>query len=304
MLASHMIQHRHTPRHPFYSRLTAHDSLPSSAYRQEHPQPQSPHTFTSQLADTRGWGSMAQAEFIPTRSGACALSLSQPKSTRAFASGSRHHPIATTAPFPLVTMFDALDAASSLSPVFATLTKNTRGGVSPLATQTLAPLPLYPVTVLELDCGLAFDPARADDDFFPALPPKPAVCLIESRTENAEPFLIRTQDLRRRLQRLLGPADPASKRLNLRDLARGVRYRLTGSALEQTFTYYQQAKQIFPKRYRKLTRLRPPAVLKISLRNAYPRCYVTRSIAVDETGAPTAGAYYGPFPSRKSALAF
>ena len=51
-------------------------------------------------------------------------------------------------------------------------------------------------------------------------------------------------------------------------------------------------------------RLRPPAVLKISLRNAYPRCYVTRRIPVDETGAPTAGAYYGPFPSRKSALAF
>ncbi|MGC1605919.1 MAG: hypothetical protein WA748_10360, partial [Candidatus Acidiferrum sp.] len=112
------------------------------------------------------------------------------------------------------------------------------------------------------------------------------------------------QDLRRRLQRLLGPADPASKRLNLRDLARGIRYRLTGSALEQIFTYYQHAKHLFPQRARKLTRLRPPAVLKISLRNAYPRCYVTRRIAVDETGLPTAGAYYGPFPSRKSALAF
>jgi excinuclease ABC subunit C len=158
--------------------------------------------------------------------------------------------------------------------------------------------------VLELDCGLAFDPARAQDDFFPALPPKPAVCLIESRAENAEPFLIRTQDLRRRLQRLLGPADPASNRLNLRDLAGGIRYRLTGSALEQIFTYYQHAKHLFPQRYRKLTRLRPPAVLKISLRNAYPRCYVTRRIAVDESGAPAAGAYYGPFPSRKSALAF
>jgi len=158
--------------------------------------------------------------------------------------------------------------------------------------------------VLELDCGLEFDPARADQDFFPALPPKPAVCLIESRSENAEPFLIRTQDLRRRLQRLLGPPDPTSKRLNLRELTRGVRYRLTGSALEQTFTYYQQAKQIFPKRYRKLMRLRPPAVLKISLANAYPRCYVTRRIPVDESGAPTGGAYYGPFPSRKSALAF
>jgi excinuclease UvrABC nuclease subunit len=158
--------------------------------------------------------------------------------------------------------------------------------------------------VLELDSGLEFDPARAEEDFFPVLPPKPAVCLIETREENAEPFLIRTQDLRRRLQRLLGPADPTSKRLNLRELARSVRYRLTGSKLEQSLTYYQHAKQVFPQRYRKLTRLRPPAVLKISLRNAYPRCYVTRSIAVDETGAPTAGAYYGPFPSRKSALAF
>ena len=165
-------------------------------------------------------------------------------------------------------------------------------------------VPVYSVIVLELDCGLEFDPARADEDFFPTLPPKPAVCLIESRAENAEPFLIRTQDLRRRLQRLLGPADPTSKRLNLRELACGVRYRLTGSKLEQSLTYYQAAKQVFPERYRKLTRLRPPAVLKISLRNAYPRCYVTRSIAVDETGAPTAGAYYGPFPSRKSALAF
>jgi excinuclease ABC subunit C len=158
--------------------------------------------------------------------------------------------------------------------------------------------------VLELDCGLEFDAARAEEDFFPALPAKPAVCLIESRAENAEPFLIRTQDLRRRLQRLLGPPDPASKRLNLRELASGIRYRLTGSALEQIFTYYQHVKHLFPQRYRKLTRLRPPAVLKISLRNAYPRCYVTRRIAVDETGTPTAGAYYGPFPSRKSALAF
>jgi excinuclease UvrABC nuclease subunit len=157
--------------------------------------------------------------------------------------------------------------------------------------------------VLELDCGQDFDPSR-DEDLFAALPPRPAVCLIETRAENAEPFLIRTQDLRRRLQRLLGPADPGSKRLNLRDLARAIRYRLTGSRFEQSLAYYQIAKHLFPRRYRKLTRLRPPAVLKISLRNAYPRCYVTRHIALDDSGAPTAGAYYGPFPSRKSAGAF
>jgi excinuclease ABC subunit C len=157
--------------------------------------------------------------------------------------------------------------------------------------------------VLELDCGQDFDPSR-DEDFFAALPPRSAVCLIETHAVHAEPFLFRTQDLRRRLQRLLGPPEPGTKRLNLRELARTVRYRLTGSKFEQHVAYYHIAKKLFPKRYRKLTRLRPPAVLKISLRNAYPRCYVTRRIPVDDSGAPTAGAYYGPFPSRKAADAF
>jgi excinuclease ABC subunit C len=158
--------------------------------------------------------------------------------------------------------------------------------------------------VLELDCGLDFDATRAKEQFFPALPPHAAVCLIESREGKAEPFLIRTQNLQRRLQRLLGPIDPASKRLNLGDFARGIQYRLIGSAFEQTLTYYQHAKQLFPKRYRDMMRLRPAAVLKVNLRNAYPRCYVTRRIPVDEAGVPTGGAYYGPFPSRRSAQAF
>jgi excinuclease UvrABC nuclease subunit len=158
--------------------------------------------------------------------------------------------------------------------------------------------------VLELDCGLEFDSSRAEEDFFPALPPRAAVCRIEAREDKAEPFLIRTQNLQRRLQRLLGPVDPASKRLNLSKFAHGVRYRLTSSPFEQTLTYYQHAKLLFPKRYRDLMRLRPPAVLKVNLQNAYPRCYVTRRIPVDEAGAPTGGAYYGPFASRRSAQAF
>jgi excinuclease ABC subunit C len=158
--------------------------------------------------------------------------------------------------------------------------------------------------VLELDCGLEFNAARAEENFFPALPLQPTVCLIEPREEKAEPFLIRTQNLQRRLRRLLGPVDPASKRLNLHDFARGIRYRLTGSPFEQTLTYYQHAKQLFPRRYRDLMHLRPAAFLKVNLRNAYPRCYVTRRILVDESGVPTGGAYYGPFASRRSAQAF
>ena len=157
--------------------------------------------------------------------------------------------------------------------------------------------------MLELDFSLVFD-AAADQEFFSALPSKPAVCLVELNDANAEPLLIRTQDLRRRLQRLLGPPDPASKRLNLRLLARGIRYRSVGSSFEQSLTYYQHAKRFFPQRYRDLLRMRPPAVLKVSLRNAYPRCYVTRHISVDSLGTPTAGTYYGPFPSRGAALAF
>jgi excinuclease ABC subunit C len=159
--------------------------------------------------------------------------------------------------------------------------------------------------VLDLDCGQDFDASR-DEDFFAALPPRPAVCLIElhaKNAESAEPLLIRTQDLRKRIQRLLGPLDPTSKRLNLRDLTKRVRYRLTGSKLEQSYTYYQNAKHHLPHRYTKVMRLRPPAVLKVTLRNAYPRCIVTRRVSVDATGTPNAGTYYGPFPSRKFALA-
>jgi excinuclease ABC subunit C len=156
--------------------------------------------------------------------------------------------------------------------------------------------------VLALDSGLEFTPEHAE--FFSLLPAKPAVCLIVPKEAAAQPYLIRTADLRRRLQRLLGPVDPASKRLNLREFAQLVRYRETGSAFEQALTYYQNARQIFPKRYRELMRLRAAAVLKINLRNAYPRCFVTRRIVVNEQGEPTSGVYYGPFASRRTAQAF
>ena len=157
--------------------------------------------------------------------------------------------------------------------------------------------------MLELDCLLEFDSSR-EEEFFSALPSRPAVCLIEAKESSAEPFFIRTQDVRRRLQRLLGPPDLSSKRLNLREFAKGIRYRLTASPLEHAFIYYQQAKLLFPRRYKQMLRIRPPAVLKVNLRNAYPRCYATRRIPVDANGEPSGGIYYGPFASRKSAQGF
>src|ERR1700757_4774614 len=151
--------------------------------------------------------------------------------------------------------------------------------------------------MLELDCGLEFDSGH-DEIFFAGLPARPGVLMIEMRAAGAQPYLARTADIRRAAERLLREPEVASKRLNLRSVAAGVRYRVTGSKFEQTLALYTCARARFPKRYRDLLRLRPPAVLKVNLRNEYPRCYVTRRISGD------GGFYFGPFASRKSAEAF
>jgi excinuclease ABC subunit C len=151
--------------------------------------------------------------------------------------------------------------------------------------------------VLPLACGQEFDPAR-DADFFATLPARPGVLLVEMTDAAGQPYMMRTADVRRAAERLLGPPDSAWKRLNLRGVAARIRYRVTGSKFEQTLAFYGEARARLPGRYRDLLRLRPPAVLKVNLRNAYPRCYVTRKIRGD------GGFYFGPFASRRAAEAF
>src|SRR6266849_1736772 len=151
--------------------------------------------------------------------------------------------------------------------------------------------------MLPLDCGLEFDRER-EEEFFAALPARPAIFLVEPRQAAAHPYLVRTADLRRRVERLLRAPEGLTKRLNLWEMAARVRYRLTGSTFEQNLALYQHARELFPRRYRALVRLRPPALLKVSLSNEYPRCYVTRRILSD------GGFYFGPFPSRRAAQAF
>jgi excinuclease ABC subunit C len=151
--------------------------------------------------------------------------------------------------------------------------------------------------MLELDCGLEFF-ADFDADFFSALPARPGIFLLEMREAGVQPYLARTADIRRAAQRLLSRPETASKDLNLREVVGRIRFRVTGSKFEQTFAYYENARAYFPRRYRDLMRLRPPAMLKVNLRNAYPRCYVTRRIRADE------GSYFGPFASRRLAEDF
>jgi len=151
--------------------------------------------------------------------------------------------------------------------------------------------------MLELDSGQSIDLAR-EDEFFAAVPPQSGVLLVEISAGGSRPQLLRTSDLRRAAERLLRRPEPGSARLNLRAVASGIRYRVTGSKFEQTLTLYEQAKKHAPERYRDLLRLHPPVVLKVNLKNTYPRCYVTRRMHADH------GFYFGPFASRRAADAF
>ena len=151
--------------------------------------------------------------------------------------------------------------------------------------------------MLPLDCAQEFDPA-SDAGFFATLPARAGVLLVEMKAPGAQPYLARTADICRAAERVLRVPEAPSKRINLRDVAERVRYRITGSKFEQALTLYEQAREHFPQRYRALMRLRPPAVLKVNLRNEYPRCYVTRSIRAD------GGFYVGPFASRRIAESF
>jgi excinuclease UvrABC nuclease subunit len=154
--------------------------------------------------------------------------------------------------------------------------------------------------MFELDAERTFDPAR-DIEFLSALPERSAVFLIELRgagENGARPYLARTANLQRRLGVLLGRTQEPTRRLNLRELAARVRYRMVGSRFEQALVLYHHAAQIHPGRYRSWMRLHPPVLVKLKLRSAYPRAYVTRRILED--GA----LYLGPFGSRRSADAF
>lgn len=159
---------------------------------------------------------------------------------------------------------------------------------------------VYPSLVLPLD-AIPFEPSR-HESFLSSIPSVPGVFLIETHaTASAaphRPYLSRTADLRRAAERLLGIPDPTSKRLNLRDRANFFRFRVTGSRFEQLVVLYEQSRTRIPSAYRQFLRLRPPAMLKINLRNSYPRCYVTRRLLDD------AGFYVGPFASRQMAENF
>src|SRR5487761_217419 len=131
-------------------------------------------------------------------------------------------------------------------------------------------LRVYPEIMLELDRQIGFEPGQAEE-FFASVPPRAAVVLIEPRAglAGARPLLLRTADLRRRLRLLLREPQPNAKRLNLREYAAGIRFRVTGSRFEQALVHWQQARALWPGKYRERLRLYPSPFIKLNLANPY-----------------------------------
>lgn len=150
-----------------------------------------------------------------------------------------------------------------------------------------------------LTCGLEFIPAR-DAEIFDSVAAGPAVFLLRGDDPQSEPYVSKTANLRRRLQRLLGTPAEHNKRLSLRDRVRWIEYTPTGSDFESGFLLYRLLRVTFPKTYSDRLRLRFAPLVKLHLDNEFPRASVTTRLGRLGGG----NVYYGPFLSRSAAEKF
>ena len=172
--------------------------------------------------------------------------------------------------------------------------------------------------------SLTFSPDQGDS-FFQEIPLAAAVFLLRGE---GEPYVSKTANLRRRLQRLLGRPTELTRRLNLRDRVRAIEFTLTGSDFESQFLLYRLLRKAFPKTYSARLRIRPAPLVKLHLENEYPRASVTTRLgrvvrlhgggepdvpALHDEGRPGTdedartsrhNVYYGPFQSRAAAEKF
>jgi excinuclease UvrABC nuclease subunit len=146
---------------------------------------------------------------------------------------------------------------------------------------------------------LEFAPER-DAEVFAAVPAAPAVFALRGSDAQAEPYVSKTANLRRRLQRLLGPVEERTKKLNLRDRVRVIEYSATGSDFESGFLLYSVLREVFPKTYSGRMRFRFAPLVKLHLENEYPRASITTRLG----RLNGRSLYYGPFVSRVAAEKF
>jgi excinuclease ABC subunit C len=155
------------------------------------------------------------------------------------------------------------------------------------------PSPIPPRIAWVLSEQLEFVPDR-DRRIFAAVPSAPAVFVLHGRDREAQPYIGKTANLRRRLERLLGSPLEHGRRLNLRDRVHTIEFSPTGSEFESAFLLYKLLRSTFPRTYGQRLRLRFAPLVKLHLENQYPRVSVTTRLGRRHGR----NAYYGPFPSR------
>jgi len=143
-----------------------------------------------------------------------------------------------------------------------------------------------------------FSPER-DTELFAATPASAAVFVLRGES-GTEPYVGKSSNLRRRLQRLLGAQEGQSRKLNLRDRVREVEWTATGSDFEAGLILYKTLRREFPASYSDRLRLRFAPLVKLILDNPYPRATVTTRIS----GRKSSAQYFGPFPTRVAAEKF
>jgi excinuclease ABC subunit C len=152
---------------------------------------------------------------------------------------------------------------------------------------------------MALQFSLPFDP-DPETDFaeFPACPAAFALFAEREPSVETQPYLSSTRNLRRRLTRLLQAPMERSRRLNLRGFTRRIEFQPVGSVFETRWLLYRLNQHYYPRQLRRRLRLRPAALVKIKLKNRFPRCYATSRLSADGS------LYYGPFPSAVAAEHF
>ena len=87
-----------------------------------------------------------------------------------------------------------------------------------------------------------------DTELFAAAPASAAVFVLRG-DEGSEPYVGKSSNLRRRLQRLLGAVEGRSRKLNLRERVCAVDWTATGSDFEASLLLYRTLRREFPQSY-------------------------------------------------------
>jgi excinuclease UvrABC nuclease subunit len=114
------------------------------------------------------------------------------------------------------------------------------------------------------------------------LPDRPAVFLLWA--SEGTPYLAKTTLLRRRVRRVMARMGGVIERIE---------YWTVGSQLEAMLVHLELAQRHFPEDWPKMTRLKPPAFVRLLTHNPFPRSMVTTKLG--------RGLFTGPFASRAAA---